>query len=254
VKPIANDILNLLEIKHGADVFVPECKDGPSQFTNSLRLDAWAMRRSWTKPWTFGYEIKVSRSDFLGDDKWRGYLDLCSDFYFVCPKDLIKPDELPPEAGLLYASSNYKRLYTKKKAPCRNVTIPDELWRYILMCRATVGPEQTGGESDVEYWERWLADKKKKRHIGGRVAKRTADEFEYLRDSNVRLRNRIRLYRNIRKRIKEMGVDSNRNIKHWEIENKLSKLRGDIPKWVNRSLDDAEKAIERVKKLIEEGG
>ena len=70
----ASDLLALLAKKHSADVFVPECKTGGTWAGTHLRLDAWAMRRSWTHPTVWGYEIKVSRSDFLSDDKWVGYL------------------------------------------------------------------------------------------------------------------------------------------------------------------------------------
>jgi hypothetical protein len=131
----AQQIIELLAIKHHEDVFVPECKDGPTQGANHLRLDAWAMARSWSNPTTWGYEVKVSRSDFLKDDKWQGYLAYCSDFYFVCPMGLIQPEELPPEAGLLWANPGATRLYTKKKASRRLVEIPENIFRYILMCR-----------------------------------------------------------------------------------------------------------------------
>lgn len=50
-----------------------------------------------------GYEIKVSRGDFKSDKKWTEYLAFCNQFYFVCPKGMIKLDELPPEIGLIYA-------------------------------------------------------------------------------------------------------------------------------------------------------
>lgn len=48
-----------------------------------------------------GFEIKVSRSDFLKDDKWQTYLRYFNRFFFVTPPGLIKPDELPPEIYLL---------------------------------------------------------------------------------------------------------------------------------------------------------
>src|SRR5258706_16426649 len=54
----AEQLLALLAEKHAADVFVPECKDGPSQGTQHFRMDAWAMLKSWSNPLTIGYEIK----------------------------------------------------------------------------------------------------------------------------------------------------------------------------------------------------
>lgn len=55
------------------------------------------------------YEIKVSRSDFFEDLKKtrNGLHDGRGPAYFMyaCPFDLIRPDELPAHAGLLYIKS-----------------------------------------------------------------------------------------------------------------------------------------------------
>ena len=112
----AADIAQLLAAKHADDVFVTECKDGPST-SGHIKLDAWAMRRSWAHPSFIGYEIKVSRSDFVGDTKWPQYLGVCNEFYFVCPAGIIRSEELSPEAGLLQIVSTGTRLLTKKRLP-----------------------------------------------------------------------------------------------------------------------------------------
>ena len=65
----ARDIVDLLSTKHSKDLFIPECKDGPTWGASHLRLDAWALTRSWASPCSYGYEIKVSRSDWMQDDK-----------------------------------------------------------------------------------------------------------------------------------------------------------------------------------------
>ena len=139
-KIIAPMILDLLAAKHRGDVFVAECKTGPTTTANAhhLRMDAWVMRRSWAHPDTTGYEIKVSRGDFLRDDKWPAYLKYCNRFYFVCPPNMIAVNEVPAGCGLMWASKNAAMLYTKIKAPRREVEIPENLWRYVLMCRASI--------------------------------------------------------------------------------------------------------------------
>jgi len=63
------------------------------------RIDAFYLRVH--DKTTKGYEIKVSRSDFLGDDKWDNYLKYCNYFYFVAPKGLIGKHELPDGVGLI---------------------------------------------------------------------------------------------------------------------------------------------------------
>src|SRR5687767_11755578 len=120
----ASVILAMLTNKHAEDVFVPECKDGPSH-GSMCKLDGWAMAKSWARPCVTGYEIKVSRSDFLRDNKWPSYLPMCNELYFVSPRDVIKPEECPEPCGLLYVADSGTRLFTKKKAPYRSVTIPE---------------------------------------------------------------------------------------------------------------------------------
>lgn len=97
----AKQILDLIAAKHANDVFVPECKDGSTVFGSHFRLDAWAMNRSWANPMSTGYEIKVSRSDWLRDDKINAYADLCNRLYLVAPAGVIEPAEIPPFCGLL---------------------------------------------------------------------------------------------------------------------------------------------------------
>ncbi|MGI8706123.1 MAG: MmcB family DNA repair protein [Sphingomicrobium sp.] len=52
-------------------------------------------------------EIKVARSDLLGDGKWTDYLDYCDRFYWAVPPELSAILEgeryLPKEAGLIVA-------------------------------------------------------------------------------------------------------------------------------------------------------
>lgn len=139
IKPNEKNILKLLEKKHNKDVFVSHCKNGSTWGTCGLLiLDAWVMKRSWINPCVIGYEIKTSRSDFLNDTKWEGYLDYCNAFYFVCPPQIITKEELPVEAGLYYTSKNIKMLYIQKPSKYRNIPIPEEIYRYILMCRTVI--------------------------------------------------------------------------------------------------------------------
>jgi hypothetical protein len=142
-KVTARDIQQALMARHEKDLFLTEVRDGPSWSSKNYGIaDAWAMTRSHTQWRTFGYEIKVSRSDFLQDNKWRAYLALCHQFYFVCPWGLIDPAELPADAGVLWMSSNGgRRLVTKKKAPNRGISLPEKFVRYLLVNRLTDSKE-----------------------------------------------------------------------------------------------------------------
>ena len=174
----ARSILALLADKHRNDVFVPECKAGSSWGRETtFRLDAWAMKRSWS-PWTtIGYEIKVARSDFLRDDKWAHYLPLCHQFSFVCPRGLIDPKEIGDGVGLMWVTKNGKRLITKVKAPRREIEPPVGVLQYILMSRVEITRSTYGIKTRnqrIAEWRVWLADRKGSHALGNEVARELA--------------------------------------------------------------------------------
>ena len=134
-----SDILDLLRYKHREDVFVSECKDGPTwSGKGHHRMDAWTMKRKWTHPLTIAYEIKKSRSDFLRDNKWSAYLPCCNQLFFVCPNGLIQPQEVDERCGLMWVSETGRTLLTKRIAPNRDLVISENVYRYILMCRTQI--------------------------------------------------------------------------------------------------------------------
>lgn len=128
------------------------------------------MGKSWSKPKVTVYEIKVSRNDFLQDDKWRGYLPFGNEFYFVSPSNVIDKAELPDEAGLMVTSKNGTRLYTKKKAPFRDVTIPESVWRYLLMWRTRIDVDVLE-ESRLQYWQKFVENRQYTSELGLQVSK-----------------------------------------------------------------------------------
>lgn len=230
----AEQVCDLLAARHSKDIFVPECKTGPSMGHKHLRLDAWAMKRSWTNPITYGYEIKVSRSDFVTDDKWNEYLEFCSEFYFVCPLGLIAPDELPPEVGLLYVSKTGSRLFNKKKAQRRDVTIPEEIFRYILMARVRVTRKwQLEVDSHKRaYWEEWLSDRKIDYEFGRNVSRGIRETIEHRIDDvdreNQRLKKEMGKYDVVKCILREFGIESVYDIRS-AVENRCRDLRDTVP-------------------------
>ena len=79
-------------------VYVPEFTYG------GRRIDAAVIDVS--KRWIRGFEIKVSRSDFLRDEKWHEYSEFCSSLSIVCPDGLILKSEVPKPFGLLYVGTD----------------------------------------------------------------------------------------------------------------------------------------------------
>ena len=67
-------------------------------------IDAYAIS-CWGDLERIAYEIKVSKSDFnlemRNPSKRRPWLALSNRFYFVTPKGLLKPEEVPADSGLI---------------------------------------------------------------------------------------------------------------------------------------------------------
>jgi len=214
------------------------------------------MRRSWENPCVWGYEIKVSRSDFLADNKWRGYLPLCNEFYFVAPTGVIKPDELPQEAGLLLVTSTAARLWTKKKAPHRDIEIDANIFRYVLISRAVItsDPVYADGQSGAEYWRRWLAQSQENREIGRRVSRALSERYhrevtevqarqQYLEKKLGRLEGVERLLRRL-----NISVGWNPG---FAVEQQYRRLMEHIPEDVEQKLQEAQQAIAGILEAVE---
>jgi len=242
----AGDILTLLAAKHASDVFVPQCKDGMT-VEGHVQFDAWAMKRSWTRPCTDGYEIKVSRSDFLRDDKWRAYLPFCNQFWFACPAKLIAPEELPPDVGLLRVSSTGGSFFTKRKAVWRKVEIAESLWKYIVMCRAQISHTYPSGPNDNEqYWRQWLAQKEEGRELGGRVAEAIRVRVAKTESENKLLKKQMATYDDVRTMLVKLGVSPDSPWCNYEAEQKVKDARQIVPPDLIRRLRDLSKTAKDV--------
>jgi len=248
----AKDIIELLAVRHSKDIFVSECKTGPTWFNTSLqRLDAWAMKRSWVNLCMFGYEVKVSRADFVADNKWMGYLPFCNQFYFICPNKLIDKSEVPEQAGLIVTSTNATRLYVKKKAPHREIEPPTELLLYIIMSRMYVSDER---ETDMtEYWGHWLTEKQGKLELGTQCSKRLRESFREQVDQ-VRLKQhsleyKLKEYAGLLNLCKRLSVDPD----SWPAKELLQRHIGRINSILPEDfIDKCRKLSEDLGKLLEQ--
>lgn len=257
----AKTIVHLLADKHSKDVFVPECKDGPTQGGPHMRLDAWAMRRSWVNPCAFGYEIKVSRQDFVGDDKWMAYLNLCNQFYFISPSGIIQPNEIPKDAGLLVVSKTGSRLFTKKKAPYRDVALPAELYQYVLMARCKIVGPYENADGSREYWQRWMDQKEQDLRFGHLVGKRLreliAKKIDEVDVENKRLQSRIKQLEEVQVLLQKLGIDSD-SIHMYGMCQRLERVKRIVPHSLLSSLDRTTAELEGLKRRCEalaaEGG
>ncbi|MCM1179979.1 MAG: MmcB family DNA repair protein [Clostridium sp.] len=180
-KVTSTDIKMALAEYHPKDYFITECKTCSTYFPDPqglLIFDGLAVRKSYTGPCITGYEIKVSRSDFLQDAKWHLYLQYCNEFYFVVPNGLISKDELPENVGLIYYYPESGSLKKRKKAMYRNIEEPVGLYKYIIFSR--LEQDRTPFyEKRAEYAKAYIEDKKDKealgRIFGGKMAEDLSD-------------------------------------------------------------------------------
>lgn len=214
----ASDLVDQLAQRHAKDVFVSECKDG-SSWEGARRLDAWALAKSWS-PWrTYGYEIKVSRSDFEQDQKWLEYLPCCHHFSFVCPAGLIRATDLSDGVGLIWMSPSGS-LVTKVKAARRE---PDPkrllaLMSYVLMSRCRVvgdmhqanGSQPADDETPLERLARLedhVRTAEKRKELAGLVAAHVRARWHEL-DSRCDLAERqFEEVQRVRDHLRERGVN-----------------------------------------------
>jgi len=96
------------------------------------RIDAFYFNR-WNRE-AIGYEVKISRQDFLHDKKWEGYLEYCTKFYFAAPKGVIKPEELPESIGLIEFEVVEKYRFNKEEIPEDEKTYEIK-WDFTRKCR-----------------------------------------------------------------------------------------------------------------------
>jgi hypothetical protein len=210
------------------------------------------MAKSWTNPCTIGYEIKVRRDDFLKDEKWLNYIDFCNQFYFVCPPKVILPNEIPEQAGLYVSTVNAKRLYLKKKAPFREIQIPDTIFKYILMSRVKLDLEYCRDQN--QYWQNWLKTKDEKKELGWNVSCKIRQEMERrcfkVETENHRLEIENKKLAEAKAMLNKLGV----NIFSWNLERdigqKLTELKTGLPIELKPNLEAASQHIMKALNII----
>ena len=224
----SHDIKKALACKHTKDFFLSECKTG-SSMTDFLQFDGYAIKKSWTNLRFTGYEIKVSRGDFLQDQKWRGYLPYCNEFYFVCPKDMIKPTEIPDGIGLIYCYPDTHVLRIVKRPKFREIEIPTNLLLYAIMWRVEDNKYPFFNRKE-EYFKQWLKNKEYGYYLGREVSKsfsKKIDEMENINRENINLKAKLQHYEKIKEILRE------NNIKTWNdnqcLEDLKSRLKTSIP-------------------------
>lgn len=253
----AGELLAALKLRHSSDLFIPECKDGPTQTSSHRRLDAWVLVKTWSPVTTIGYEIKVSRSDWIRDQKIDHYMMLVHRFFVVAPKGIVQPEELPEGAGLIEAIGNDPRLVTRRQAVRHDIELPDNLLIYVLMARVKETQEYTPAnerELRMGALRDWTEDRNERERLSYAVNGKIQQKFN---EQEARLREierRMLELDGVRKRICEMGFDPEKPIDGWAVKERLDRLTGVVPVDIRRTVDGTLAALQRMQDALKRLG
>ena len=118
---------------HRCNVLFPELRLGSGYSDIAQRRIDLFMISAEKGNYTTAFEIKVSRADFLKDIKnnlkQRGARLYSSNFYYVAPKGMLEPDEIPMWAGLIEYDFDKKQFQKIIPAPLQNRNNPS--WSLI---------------------------------------------------------------------------------------------------------------------------
>ena len=256
----SNMILRQIHKRHASEPFFAEVKNGPTYTSsNLLKMDALAFKVSWANPCITGYEIKVDRNDFIRDDKWLGYKAYCNKLYFACPKDLIKPEELSNDVGLIYYNPDKDTIFTKKQALFREIDTPIEMLLYLITSRysKTNKDPYPFFNSRKEFFETWLQDKSEKKELGRNVKNRMSKIIKELQEENEKLRDekdRDENYKSQVDRAKQIMKDAGLNPRYWHdewLDDLRKALESKIPLSLMNSIYTLDSEVKRMKSMIE---
>lgn len=139
-----------------------------------LRLDGVALEVNWRgDTWISGFEVKVSRGDFLRDAKYLCYKNYVDDLTLVCPARMIDRSEVPEPVGLMYYDPSKRTLrYRRKPNPSHGDTRQVE-HRLLKKLAASERPDRYGHyETAAEYVAQREAMKGIGRALGTKMALR----------------------------------------------------------------------------------
>lgn len=250
----AYEIKKYLQTRHTKDFYATEVKTGESWGNNYLQFDAYAIKKSWVNLKYTGYEIKVARGDFKQDDKWRGYLPFCNEFYWVCPKDLIKADEIEEECGLIYVYPETFVMRTVKKAKYREIKPPVTLLLYLIMWQVE-NPKFPFFDDKLDYFKYWLLRKDFSKDLGYQVSKtfrKKLNEIKQIEDKNKEYKEQLYDYYKIIALLKKHDINYSYFTNHIDLEDLERRLCGSVPKDINRYISDIQRGLENLKSSFAE--
>lgn len=131
-------------IKMGEWAVVFELRNGTGFHSNTRSIDVFAINCWPSKKFTrVGYEVKVNRNDWIRESNYpqksEWAREVCEQFFYVSPADVIFGAEVPVGCGLLHVTRKGNKLRTIKAAALqkgRDFTMPE--WASLI--RSTLKP------------------------------------------------------------------------------------------------------------------
>lgn len=246
----SNEIKIALAEKHGdREFFMTEVKNGPTGVAAGelLQFDAVAIYKSWSRQQIRGYEIKISRSDFLRNAKYSRYLPYFHEFYFVTPTGMVQRQEVEENIGLIWYNPQTGGLTTKKKAVYRDIEIDALMLYYIIMYRLE-SDRLPFHSTQAEYWKDWLNNKISNRDLGWQVNSKLLNQIRELEQENQRYKHfkeEHKEYEEIIKVIQKHGIRTWRNVPE-ALEKALTRS---YPAELDTVLNQLQVAIKEIDKL-----
>ena len=248
----ATQLQRLLKQRHTGDVYVPECKMGAA---GSRSLDGWALLPTWSPLTTIGYEIKVSRSDWLQDQKFEFYRSVCHLFFVVAPKGVAALAELPQGVGLLepIGKGTGMRLVMRSK-PVRQEPDGDKLVRlmaHVLMWRRDIS-EAPDRPRRAEIWRRWVEERQEFRAIAMSVKGRMRTLLTEALDARSRAESNASRLQDTADVLKELGITAGYD--RWSTKRAIERALTSHQTETLAAVRAAVKALQRVEDIVSTDG
>ena len=233
----AHTLSQLLAARHSGEVYIPECKMGA---VGSRTLDGWALLATWSPMTAIGYEIKVSRSDWLKDQKLEEYRAACHLFFVVAPKGIVAKPELPAGVGLLepIGAGTGQRLVMRVKAVRQEPEMSKlaRLMAYALMWKRVGGdPEEPERARRARRWATWVAERGQYKAIAHDVRGRMRTMLRDALDGCARAERRAEELEEAARVLNEMGIRPGR----WRVRDAIQQALRDQ----DEALADVERAM-----------
>ena len=253
----ADEIIRVLQRRHRRDLWFTEVKDGSTWLRDHhVRLDALAIRPSWTQPRLTGYEVKVTRSDFLRDEKWDAYLPLTHQFSFACPWDLIQPEELTTDVGLYWVSPEGRIKQVRKPVLRPMRELPTALLYYVILSRldSEHHPFFSGAREAIEAF---LADKTARQELGrsfrSRLVRQVTELQQTLRQTQKERDMAVKRWEERAQTCRDLGLPSD----PWSFRSAIQRLQAGTAGVEDRRLtalvETAQDLLRQIHQLQTEG-